>query len=430
MELSTIHGLWKCNKCGACTAVCPLYQHTVYEGMAARGKLALLEAVVEGKLIPSQALRVKLEDCLLCGACAANCPSLVPTTALFLEARAELTRLDGIPLPLRLFLYALRTPRIMGAGMPALRMLQRTGLPQLLEERGGAFVPESIRAALRRTPSVPTRPYQVRPLALPLDRMAAQRTVAHFAGCIMNWVYADAARATRLVLRSNGYRVESPSVVCCGMPHRVAGDIEAARRLARANVEALEQYSSIVTDCATCGAALREYRELLAGDPAYRVRAGAVSGKVADVSEFLMKNGLVRPEGKVRIRVTYHDPCHLVRGQGVRAQPRDLLKSIPGIEFVEMKGADVCCGGAGSFCVTHRDLSEKVGAAKVESILATGAEVVATGCPSCISQLQALLKDRGCRIKVCHPVELVAGGYSSEKAPVETICMHGHPSLL
>jgi glycolate oxidase iron-sulfur subunit len=127
-----------------------------------------------------------------------------------------------------------------------------------------------------------------------------------------------------------------------------------------------------------------------------------------------MKNGLVRPEGKVRIRVTYHDPCHLVRGQGVRAQPRDLLKSIPGIEFVEMKGADVCCGGAGSFCVTHRDLSEKVGAAKVESILETGAEVVATGCPSCISQLQALLKDRGCRIKVCHPVQLVAEGYTSK----------------
>lgn len=141
MELSTINGLWKCNKCGACTAVCPLYQHTVYEGMAARGKLALLEAVVEGKSIPPRALRAKLEDCLLCGACAANCPSLVPTTALFLEARAELARLDGIPLPLRLFLYALRTPRIMGAGMPALRMLQRTGLPQLLEERGERLCP-------------------------------------------------------------------------------------------------------------------------------------------------------------------------------------------------------------------------------------------------------------------------------------------------
>ena len=430
MQLSTVSGLWKCNKCGACTAVCPLYQQTVHEGMAARGKLALLEAVVEGKAIPSRGLRAKLEDCLLCGACAANCPSLVPTTTLFLEARAELTRLEGIAPPLRVFLYVLGTPRIMDAGIPALRMVQRTGVTRLLEEQGGALVPEWIRAALRRTPSVPTRSYRRCPVPLSLEKTVGQRPLAYFAGCIMNWMYANAAQATRLVLGLHGYRVESPSVLCCGMPHRVAGDVEAARRLARANVEALEQYSTIVTDCATCGAALKEYRELLAGDPAYRERAEVVSSRVTDVSEFLMKSGLLRPEGQGPVWVTYHDPCHLVRGQGVRRQPRELLKSIPGVEFVEMEGADVCCGGAGSFCVTHRDLSEKVGATKVESILATGAEVVATGCPSCISQLQALVKQQGCRIKVCHPTELLAGAYGRERAPVERDCMPGPSSLL
>jgi glycolate oxidase iron-sulfur subunit len=177
------------------------------------------------------------------------------------------------------------------------------------------------------------------------------------------------------------------------------------------NIEALEKYPAIVTDCASCGAALKEYRDLLADDPDYRERAHAVSARVADVSEFLMKTPLVCPRGELPLRVTYHEPCHLGRGQGIREQPREMLKSIPGVEFVEMKGADVCCGGAGSFCITHPDLSGKVGAAKVESILASRADVVASGCPSCMSQLRAMLYERGLSIRVCHPIELLAESY-------------------
>jgi glycolate oxidase iron-sulfur subunit len=135
------------------------------------------------------------------------------------------------------------------------------------------------------------------------------------------------------------------------------------------------------------------------------------------VSEFLMKGPLARPRGNVPLRVTYHEPCHLGRGQDVKTQPRELLKSIPGVEFVEMKAADVCCGGAGSFCVTHPALSEKVGATKVESILATRADVVASGCPSCMSQLQAMLHERGVSIRVCHPVELLAESYRRAESP-------------
>jgi glycolate oxidase iron-sulfur subunit len=200
-------------------------------------------------------------------------------------------------------------------------------------------------------------------------------------------------------------------VKCCGMPHRVYGDADAARQLARENIQVLERYAVIVTDCASCGAALKEYRDLLADDPDYRERAREVSAHVADISEFLMKQGPSLPQGNLSRRVTYHEPCHLGRGQGVKTQPRDLLKFIPELEFVEMKGADVCCGGAGSFCVTHSDLSEKVGAKKVESILATRVDVVASGCPSCISQLTALLRSRGVNIRVCHPVELLAESY-------------------
>jgi glycolate oxidase iron-sulfur subunit len=417
MKLAHVDALWRCNKCGACTAVCPLYQETVKEGMAARGKLALLEAVVDGALAPSQGLRHRIEDCLLCGACAQNCPSLVPTTDLFLEARSALTGLLGLPLPIRTLLYALSSPRLLAVGMPWVRLLQRSGAARLLEESAGPRALATLRAALRATPPVPARPFSARALPQVADGRDGHGTVAYFAGCFMNWGYADTAEATRLALTLGGHRVESPPVVCCGMPHQAYGDAEAARRLARRNVEVLEKYAVIVTDCASCGAALKEYRELLADDPGYRERAHAVSARVADVSEFLMKTPLARPRGELPLRVTYHEPCHLGRGQGVREQPREMLKSIPGLEFVEMKGADVCCGGAGSFCVTHPDLSGKVGAAKVENILATRASVVASGCPSCMSQLRAMLQDRDADIRVCHPVELLAESYKTARVP-------------
>jgi glycolate oxidase iron-sulfur subunit len=233
----------------------------------------------------------------------------------------------------------------------------------------------------------------------------------------MNWGYADAAEATHAILTQGGYRVEVPPVVCCGVPHRAYGDTEAALDLARKNVTALEKYERIVTDCASCGAALKEYRELLADDPGYRERAHAVSARVADISEFLVEHEFQQPQGAVPLRVTYHDPCHLVRGQGIKSQPRELLKAIPGIEFVEMRGADTCCGAAGSFCVTHPALSEGVGSTKAANILATRADAVVSGCPSCLTQLRAILRVQGAGIRVCHPMELLAESYKTARAP-------------
>jgi glycolate oxidase iron-sulfur subunit len=232
--------------------------------------------------------------------------------------------------------------------------------------------------------------------------------VGYFAGCFMNWGYADAAMATRTMLIRGGFRVEAPAVVCCGVPHRAYGDIEAARDLARKNISALEQYNHVVTDCASCGAALKEYRHLLKDDPEYHERAEKLSGRAADISEFLVKHDFPKPQGHAPLRVTYHDPCHLVRGQGIKSQPREILRSIPGIEYVEMQGADVCCGAAGSFCVTHPALSEGVGSTKAQNILATGADVVVSGCPSCLTQLRAMLREKGSSIRVCHPSELLA----------------------
>ncbi len=408
MEFRELAALFKCNKCGSCTSVCPLYQNTVHEGMAARGKVALLEAVADGRLKAGESVRAKLEDCLLCGACATNCPSFVPTTDLFLEARAGLAKDLGLPVPIRMLLAALRSPALMSLGTPPLALLQRAGIPRIMLEQLGGLLPDAVRAGLRSMPPAPLRSFRSQAEHLPTNGDGRRGTVGYFAGCFMNWGYAEAAMATRTMLTGMGFRVEAPAVVCCGVPHRAYGDIEAARDLARKNIVALEAYEHVVTDCASCGAALKEYRHLLKDDPDYRERAEKFSRCAADISEFLVKHEFPKPEGHIPLRVTYHDPCHLVRGQGIKSQPREILKAIPGVEYVEMQGADVCCGAAGSFCVTHPALSESVGRDKADHVIATKADVVVSGCPSCLTQLRAMLAAKGSKIKVMHPMELLA----------------------
>ncbi|MFA5027212.1 MAG: (Fe-S)-binding protein [Candidatus Methylomirabilota bacterium] len=415
MEFSEIASLFKCNKCGSCTSVCPLYQNTVNEGMAARGKVALLEAVADGRLEAGEAVRAKLDDCLLCGACATNCPSFVPTTDLFLEARAGLAKDLGLPLPIRLLLRALAMPGALAAGTPGLHLFHKLGIPQLANGPLGDKLPPMLRAMLRSVPPAPLRSYRSRAKRAKSNGTGARGTVGYFAGCFMNYGYADAAMATREMLGRAGFSVEAPAVMCCGVPHRAYGDIDTARELARKNIQALEQYDHVVSDCASCGAALKEYKHLLKDDPAYAARAETLSARTADIAEFLVKQDFPRPEFHTPLRVTYHDPCHLVRGQGVKNQPREILKAIPGVEYVEMKGADVCCGAAGSFCVTHPELSEGVGGNKADSILETKADVVVSGCPSCLTQLKAMLAAKGSTIKVMHPMELLAESYRTRK---------------
>jgi len=407
MELRHLEGLWRCSKCGACTAVCPLYQQTTYEGVTARGKLALLEAVVDNGLTPSPLLRARLQECLLCGACAANCPSMVPTTALFLEGRAALTRELGLPVLAQALLSALSSPGLQAAGMPWVGLAQRAQIFHVLQAGPNGLLPEPLRAAMRAAPPVALLPFRSRPLPPPPEGRQIRGTVAYFAGCVMNWGYPQVASATCRVLTAIGYRVEVPPVRCCGMPHRVYGDEGAARRLASRNLQVLGGYEAIVTDCASCGAALKSYGDLFANDPRQQDRARHFASRVSDVSQFLARHGLPELQEAAPVRITYHEPCHLGREQGLKGEPRQLLQALPGAEFVEMRGADVCCGGAGSFCVTHPELAGKVGAEKVDNILATRVEVVASGCPSCISQLNALLRVRGVSLRVCHPIELL-----------------------
>jgi glycolate oxidase iron-sulfur subunit len=185
-----------------------------------------------------------------------------------------------------------------------------------------------------------------------------------------------------------------------------------AREMARYNIDLLLglNVDTIVTDCATCGSSLKEYPHWLAGDPEYAERAQIFAAKVRDISEFLVEIGIRPPKGKVEARVTYHDPCHLCRAQGIREQPREMLRAA-GVDLVEMEGADTCCGSAGTQLITHYHTSVGVLERKMDNVAATEAEIVASGCPGCQMQLNLGVKRRGLNARVIHPSQLLAEAY-------------------
>ena len=199
------------------------------------------------------------------------------------------------------------------------------------------------------------------------------------------------------------------------MPARGYGRLDLVRAQAKYNIEIFEQarVDIIITDCATCGSTLKEYKELLQCDEEWASRAVRFSTRVRDISEFLAEIPLEKPKGKIEARVTYHDPCHLRRGQKVWQQPRALLTLIDGIDFVELPEADWCCGSAGSQLITHYETSKRVMDRKAHNLASTKAEIIASGCPGCQMQLNTAVKRRELDIRVVHPITLLYEAYKA-----------------
>jgi glycolate oxidase iron-sulfur subunit len=238
--------------------------------------------------------------------------------------------------------------------------------------------------------------------------------VALITGCVQDQFFSLTNAATVRVLARNGCEVVIPrDQTCCGALHSHGGERETARALARRNVAAFERTAAdyYIVNAAGCGSSLKEYHHLLADDPAWSERAHVFSQKVRDVSEFLAGLELDRRFGTIRRRVTYQDACHLAHGQRVTAQPRDLVQLIPGIELIEMRESDTCCGSAGVYNVTQFDLSMQLLERKVENLAATNAQMVIAANPGCIIQIMHGVRQRGLPIEVVHPVDLLDRAY-------------------
>lgn len=438
--------LLPCVHCGFCLPACPTYNRLGDEADSPRGRLYLMRAVVEGRMSPaSDAFQRHIDRCLGCRACEPTCPSGVEYGTL-LELARDLGAHSRPPaLAARTLLHVFSSRFLRGLFFLGGRVLRATRLAAL----GARLIPSvgalgSARMGLAMVAS--TTPWrrlrtvgtpgvgastaagaatasETRPGApeaaiatgdggtMPAASTARVR-VGVLVGCVQEGLYARVNKATRRVLEANGYDVvEVRGQECCGALHAHGGDLEEARRLARVNVESFEAagVDRIAVNAAGCGATMKEYGTLLAhGDMAER--GAAVASRVRDVSELLVEAG-PRRGAPVPCVVAYDHPCHLLHAQRVEQPPLAVLAAVPGVEVRVVEGASECCGGAGIYGLTHRELGKSIGGDKVRSVLAAGGDVLATPNAGCMMQIGAGLRLAGARQGVVHPVELLDESY-------------------
>ncbi len=412
MTLSPLHfeeGLRQCIHCGMCLEACPTYQLTRLETESPRGRIHLMRALAEGTIDVEPEVRLHLDRCLACRACEAVCPSGVPYGELIEVTRARIAD-TAPPRGLRgwlrgLALATLADPARLERAAAVLSAYQRTGLRALVRRAGLArLLPARLRRLEALYPPLGRARYRA-----PATPAAPRARVALLLGCVMRVAYGDVHSAAGRVLARQGIAVvDAPDQVCCGALHAHAGERETARDLARRNIAAFEAagVDAIVVDAAGCGAHLKGCGALLADDPAWSERASAFAAKVKDVSEYLAGSAPERL-GRLPLRVTYQDACHLAHAQGIRRQPRELLSRIAGLELLEMADSDVCCGSAGSYNITQPDYADALLRRKVDAIVATGADAVVSANPGCMLQIEAGLRARGANIPVLHVVEVL-----------------------
>lgn len=410
-----------CVKCGTCQTVCPVFSVRPDESSSARGKMALAEAVIQGHLDESDAYREYMEKCLLCGACEETCPNEVKTLSTMLGARERMAGNIGLKPGKKLVLQQIvGDPRLLDLVMRTGRTFQGILFKRIPSESGiRRRLPLPMTTPDRTMPSLARTFFTDRYSGKIVDGQGPR--VGVFAGCMTNYLYPDMGVAMIKQLRDIESTVFVPDTqVCCGMPALAGGAVEAARELARQNVEAFEEYQldAVVTGCASCGSNLKEnYRRLLneAGVPEERIER--FLSKIYDINEFLYKHRQAHPEQTIEekelkrealLKVTYHHPCHLGRLQGVKDEPIALIRSVPGVIYIPMAADQQCCGMGGSFSLEHYDIARDVNDQKVARITETGADAVVTSCPACIMHIRdGLIRNGRGDIQVLHIAELL-----------------------
>ncbi|MFH1035340.1 MAG: (Fe-S)-binding protein [Pseudomonadota bacterium] len=409
-----------CMRCGLCQSVCPLYAQTGREADVARGKLALLDGLAKEMVEDAGAVQERLNRCLLCGSCAANCPSGVKALDIFLKARALLAGYQGLSPAKKLIFRGLLArpalfnllfslaPKLQGIlGKPASELLG-TSCARFASPLGDRHFRRLAKEPLHAlVPQMDSPPQPGRP------------RVAFFVGCLIDKVYPQVGQAVIQVLEHHGVGLAiPPAQACCGMPALAAGDTQAFQQMLRHNLARLrpETFDHLVTACATCTSAIKKLWPLMSQglEAAEKAQVEAISQKVIDISQFLVDKQLLgdanHPAGGEAGRLTYHDPCHLKKSLGVAAQPRQVLAATPGRQLVEMAEADWCCGMGGSFNLLHYEQSAAIGQRKLQNILASGCQTVTTSCPACMLQLSDALSRAGQEVAVKHVIQVYAEG--------------------
>jgi glycolate oxidase iron-sulfur subunit len=390
----------QCDRCGTCLPACPLFDALSIEASSARGKNVIARALTEGGLEPTPAMLTKVNFCLLCKACVDICPSKIATDEAMINVRQYLVNKTGAAnIKYKAVGGILKSLGMVKLAAGSLALLRKLGLNKVFPH--GMVPEEYTRSHFLAAFSGPAALGKSAP---PSDAVVNQASkVAYFEGCGMRMMFPEAAAETLNIL-STKTKPMAKDNVCCGLPHLAHGLRDDFIELAKKNISVYEDADIVVCDCASCGGTLKHIASYFADDREWKEKAAAFSRKVMDLTEYLAKVGYT-PRQKVETTFTYHDPCHLGRGQGIKKQPRDLLRAAG--KFVEMKEADVCCGGAGSFHMDYPDIAAKVLGRKRANIEKTGAAVVVTGCPGCLIQLTKAAKASGGKFKAMHISQVI-----------------------
>lgn len=366
----------RCVKCGACRTVCPTYLREREESLSPRGRMALVRAVLDGRLPVSKIYQDRLATCTTCLACESVCPNSVPVTRIIRAAKEQAVAGSGRAIIHSLLSEVIKHPALFSAA--------------------GWLAPAVLHYSSKRRASSKFR--------LQSSQSTAKGTIAFFPGCAIEHFQPEIGNATVAVLRALGYRVTVPEGLrCCGRPLLSLGDRQAAEELAARNAAVFAglDVEAVVTACASCGLTFKqEY-------PTVRPPGGR-GPIVLDIHELLARELSGTALNPQRVTITWHDPCHLGRGQGLAKTVREVLMRIPGLALLEMKNADRCCGFGGVMRITHRALSDGIAEDKVKNIIASGASTVATGCPGCRMQIADALRRAGSEVAAVHTVQIIA----------------------
>lgn len=408
-----------CIHCGLCLNHCPTYRVLGTEMDSPRGRIYQVLQADAGRLEIGDSFVTHIDRCLGCRACESACPSGVEYGRIVERARAEIEqnyRRPWLAARLRRYFFGsvLRDSAQLGRWARVLRFYQRSGM-QKLARASGVLKLLGLDQVEALAPSI-DESFFLDEIGRVYPAIGERRARVEFlAGCISSVAFSELNRATIRVLQRNGVEVVVPAGQhCCGALQAHAGFREDARWVARRNVDAFGggEVDAIVSNAAGCGATLKEYADLLEGDPQYSEKAAAFAAKARDATEFLAVLGLRRPSRQLDGRVTYQDPCHLAHGQKVRSAPRQLLKAV-GLEIVEMQHPDYCCGSAGTYNVTQNELAMQILEDKMEDLAATAADTIGTANVGCMLQLRAGVARRKLKMDVLHVIELLDRAYSS-----------------
>jgi len=406
-----------CVHCGFCLPACPTYVSWGEEMDSPRGRIDLMKAVADGDLPLDAEVREHFDACLGCMACVTACPSgvrydlLIESTRATVEVQAPRTADERAfrSLIFALFPYPNRLRALLAplAALPGLRRLARL-LPRRWAQLD-ELLPDLDAGEL----------HAVVPVFTPAAGGPARARVGILAGCVGQVLFPRVNAATVRVLAAEGCDVAVPAGQgCCGALSLHSGRLEEAKRFARALIARFERENleTIVVNAAGCGSAMKEYGELLAGDPAWGPRAAAFASKVRDVNEYLASLEPRAPRHPLDVRIAYHDACHLAHAQRVRSQPRALLAAIPGVELVEVPQGEQCCGSAGTYNLFEPAASREIGERKVDALLSVRPDLVASANPGCTLQIGAIARARGVTLRAAHPIEILDASISGARA--------------